>query len=192
MPQGKEKQIREPQYRNTDNHDWDINMQNPDTIYRILRELNEIMTGGMENWPDRILLSQLPQVDEKEADADQKIILGISRGIVRHRAHTIYELKETTVIIKRPEQTQYVRVHQYGQDWMEVYDPEKHGPITDIPDIGMTPQEIILKQILSIDQQIEEAEQFKNLQKHAAASHPYYKSRTYVPPEIRKKPRKGK
>jgi hypothetical protein len=131
----------EPYLEDDPSKEFNLWMQNTDTIDAIQRleiiEDSELL--------DEIAQADWAQVPEEQLDIPVSIIVGKTEGELRNCELIELDTRSGKIIAYRvPMQTQFVRVTLIdGQDVMEAFDVDRHGPWQDIRDIGITPAELL-------------------------------------------------
>jgi hypothetical protein len=125
---------------------------------------------------DNVMASEWSQVLPEQLDVPVSMVVGRCEGDLRNVE--LYELSSVSgrvVGVCIPMVTQFVRVVLGdGTEAMEAYDPDRHGLWDDIPDIGLSPSEL-LEQLWGFgDTQVEQGWQFQLARKGGA-------SRVYCP-----------
>lgn len=169
-------------YVDTEDRAWQSRMQEPETQLVIQ---NWLLAKQETDWPDQILLADLPQVPEEQIDAPIEEIIGRCSGAIRDTGEVTIERKQSSTIFKRPKSTKFVRVIRHGAELMERWDPKKHGEWDKIPDTGITPTQLIEQLYGFGDSEIEHGQQFQKIRKRRASKTRWPASRHPKPHRIR-------
>jgi hypothetical protein len=171
-------------YVDTEDAAWQRRMQDPETWDDIQRLL---LNKELKDWPDQILLAELPQVPDAEIDAPIVEIIGRTAGPVRHIGDVTIEKTDKDITFFRPNSTKFVRVIRGdGVELMERWSFTKHGEWEKIPDTGVTPAELI-EQLYGFGYtEVNEGQQFQNTRKKRA-SKTNWKTDNHPQPVTRKR-----
>ena len=137
--------------------------------------------------PDSVMQSELPQLPIEEWDRPPGFALGKITGKMRNMGNTPLEQGSGDLtIFAQPKQTQFVRVQfEDGMERMEKYDPQRHGPLNDIPDTGLLPGEL-LEQLSGFGVElVDQGQQFQRVRKSRGGA-----SKLHWPPGHHPRPRK--
>lgn len=118
--------------------------------------------------PDTIIQNDLPQLPLEDWDAPIQMILGRCEGPIFDSTHTEVETqsRKKMKIFSSPVQTQFVRVQlEDGSEQMEAYDVDRHGEWEAIPDMGMTPTQLLEELYGFGESEIEQGQQFQRTRK---------------------------
>lgn len=164
------------QYVDVEDRAWQEHMQDPETWDRIRMQFLE---KEMEDWPDQILLTDLPQVPEDQIDAPIVKIVGRCEGPIRNRGDVTITTTDAQITFFHPKSTKFVRVVREGMELMERWNFDTHGEWEQIPDTGLTPSQLIERLYGFGDTAVEQGQQFRNVRKRhssktswPAAHHP--------------------
>jgi hypothetical protein len=169
-------------YVNVEDHAWQEYMQKPETWDRIRKQF---LDKEMEDWPDQILLADMPQVPEDQIDAPIIEIVGRCEGRIMNRGDITIKTEKKQTIFLRPEATKFVRVVREGMECMERWDVGKHGEWEKIPDTGMTPPQLIERLYGFGDTAVEQGQQFNLARKSGKASRTDWKPLHNPKPKVR-------
>jgi hypothetical protein len=153
-------------YVDVEDRGWHDRMQNPETWDQIRIQL---LDKELKDWPDQILLADLPQVPEDEIDAPIIKIVGRCEGKILNRGDVTIETKKQQAIFLKPQSTKFVRVVREGMEFMERWNFEKHGEWEQIPDTGLTPSQLIERLYGFGDTAFEQGQQFNLVRKRKAS-----------------------
>ena len=132
---------KEPRYEDMSDRGFQEAMQDGELVEELMRA---VLEERDEDLPDQIFLADLPQIPEEQWYQPIGLIVGRCQGPVRNTREVEINTSDQSVVFKRPKSTQFVRVTlEDGRDAMERYDPKRHGPWLDIPDIGLTPSQLL-------------------------------------------------
>ncbi len=161
------KEVPHLQYVDDEDRAWQEHMQKPETWDRIRMQF---LDKEMEDWPDQILLADLPQVAEDEVDAPIVEIVGRCEGPIRKRGDVTIVPTDISVTFFRPKSTKFVRVVREGMELMERWEFEKHGQWEQIPDTGLSPPQLIERLYGFGDTAIDQGQQFNRERKKGAST----------------------
>ena len=167
-------------YVDVEDRAWQEHMRKPETWDQISIQL---LDKELADWPDQILLAELPQVPEDQIDAPIVEIVARCEGPILNRGDITIKTKEKQTIFLRPQSTKFVRVVREGMELMERWNFEKHGEWEQIPDTGLTPPQLIEWLYGFGDTAVEQGQQF-NLARKRKASKTDWKPNYHPKPKI--------
>lgn len=177
----KQETVPRLRYVNEKDLAWQERMQDPETWDRIRIQLLE---KDLEDWPDQILLAELPQVPEDQIDAPIVEKVGRCEGTIRNRGSVTIVPTDVQVTFFRPESTRFVRVVREGMELMERWNFDKHGEWEQIPNTGLTPPQLIQELYGFGDTAIEQGQQF-NLARKRKASKTRWEAGHHPSPKVK-------
>lgn len=137
--------------------------------------------------PDSIMQSGFPQVPETQWDQPPVLVLGRISGRIRNTSTPpLYKGSGEATVFPQPKRAEFIRIQLAdGTEHIERYDPKRHGILTDIPSIGLLPQEL-LEQLTGFGVEIiDQGQQFTRERKKKGGA-----SRKHWPARHHPKPRK--
>ncbi len=181
--EGKNAPIRQLRYVNEPDREWQELMQEPKTQDYIR---NTFLDIPPEDWPDQIILADLPQVPQNQIDVPIKLKVGRCEGPIQKSGEVQFVPSDVTVTLFRPKSTRFIRVIlEDGREAMERYDQKRHGEWDDIPDTGLTPAELLDRLYGFGESIIEHGQQFQNTRKEGTAKKTRWKPRHHYSPRVR-------
>lgn len=180
MTQSKE-HTNHPCYIDDPDRQYSEWMQNPETQISFLRLLLDMHTN---DWPDMIMLSDLPQVPSDQIDALPVTMVWRASGKARKKRDVVFYSSDQTTSFYRPVRTQFVFLELGDGTYVaRKWNPEEFGPYGDIPDCGLTPKQFLHTYIEGGGTEGLK-KHFENLRKkRGGASKTHWRPQFYPPPK---------